>query len=535
MRSALFALLLSGASLGSMSVALAQDVPQGGTLVFAHEQEPSTYNAFHPTGTGGGSSAGAGLMHAGTYKFGPTGEPTPFLIAKEAEVTNDPFTVTYTIRDDAKWNDGVDITAEDYAFTYETLVNPDWTIANRTPYNLITGYEIVSPKVIKFTFSAPVPTYKQMFYLILPKHDLEGKNWDEAWLEGVPVSAGPFKFESWEKGQQVTFVKNPYFFAGGPNLDRIVLRVVRDSNTLLQLLRSGEIDASDPQPQPELAAALEGSPNLKLQSQSGLQMEWVRFNLKKPGLDKLFVRQAILMGIDRDAIVEELVKAIDPNAVAPQSFVYAPGTPNFEPKYEQYAYNPEGAIKLLEDNGCVRNADGIFECDGVKLSFGYVTTADNQRRELGFEIIQAYLQQIGIELVADFSESSVQFGQREPQGDYDLFNRGLLFDDSVAMTPFFSCKGTLNPAGFCNAELDELLKAATVAATPEDRIKLMNDVDRTLAEDLPVFPLFVLPRLVVYNDDKVGGFNVSAFADGRISQGGWYWNWNAHEFYVKAE
>ncbi|MDB5506526.1 MAG: peptide transporter substrate-binding protein [Devosia sp.] len=530
MRSAFAAALLSLAAVALP--AAAQDKPQGGTMVFAHEQEPGTFNVYHPSGQSGAVAATGGLMHSGTYKFPPTGEAVPFIISKEAEVTTDPFTVTYTIRDDAKWNDGVDITAEDYAFTYETLVNPEWTIANRKPYDLITGYEIISPKVIKFSFSAPVPTYKLMFYVLLPKHDLEGKNWDTAWQDTVPVSAGAFKMESWEKGQQITFVKNEFYFGGGPNLDRIVMRFVPETNTLLELLRSGEIDASDPQPQPEIISTVANMDGIKVDAQTGLLSEFLRFNFKTPGLDKLYVRQAILMGIDRNAIVEQLMHPVDPTAVPPQSWVFGPASPYFEPKYEKLAYNPEAAIKLLEDNGCTRGADTIFECQGDRLEFGYVSTAGSERRELTFEIIQAYMSQIGIQMNADFSPAAVQFGTRGPEGDYDLFNQGGLYEDPIPLGPYYKCEGTLNASGYCNPELDALMDKITVTADPVERAALLNDMDTILATDLPLFPIFGLPRMVVYNSNKIGGISVSQYTDNGVGPGGWYWNWNANEFYL---
>ncbi len=444
----------------------AQDVPQGGTMVFAHEQEPGTFNMFHPSGQSGAVAATNGLMQIGTYRFPPDGVPVPFIIEKEAEVTNDPFTVTYTVREDATFNDGHPIRAEDYAFTYETLVNPEWTIANRKPYDLITGYEIIDERTIKFSFSAPVPSYKKLFHIVLPKHDLEGKNWDTAWQETVPVSNGPFKMESWDRGQQIVFVKNENFFGNGPNLDRIVMRFVPETNTLLELLRSGEIDASDPQPQPEIISTVANLEGITVDAKTGLLNEFIRFNFKTPGLDKKYVRHAIMMGIDRQAIVDQLMKPVDPTATMPQSWVFAPSSPNYQPKFEALGYNPEGAIKLLEDNGCTRGADQIFVCDGARLEFGYVTTAGSERRELTFEIVQAYLQMIGIQINADFSEAAVQFGTRGPQGQYDLFVQGGLYDDPIPLMPYMGCEGTINASGYCNSELDAVMNEITVTADP---------------------------------------------------------------------
>ena len=512
--------------------ALAQAPREGGTVVFAHEQEPGTFNMFHPSGQSGAVAAVGGLIHAGTYKFPPTGGPVPFIIAKEAEVGSNPFSVTYTIRDDAKWNDGTPITAEDYAFTYRTIVDQKWTIANRRPYDLVTGFEILGPKVIKFNFSASVPTYKLMFHVLLPKHDLEGKDWDTAWKDTVPVSNGAFKMGPWTKGQQIVFQKNPHFWAGGTKLDRVVLRFVPETNTLLQLLRSGEIDASDPQPQPEIISSVRNMPNIKIDAKTGLLSEFLRFNLKTPGLDKQYVRQAIVMGIDREAIVQQLMKPVDPNATPPQSWVFAPGSPYFKPKYGALAYNPRAAIKLLEDNGCRRGSDQVFVCGGARLDFRYVSTAGNERRQLTFEIVQAFLSQIGIRVRADFSQAAVQFGTRGPKGDYDLFNQGGLFEDPIALGPFMRCDGTLNASGYCNRDLDQLMDRITVTADVPARAALLNEMDAILARDLPLFPVFGLPRMVVYNAAKVGGVNVSPNTDNGVGPGGWYWNWNAHELHL---
>ena len=97
------------------------------------------------------------------------------------------------------------------------------------------------------------------------------------------------------------------------------MRFVPETNTLLELLRSGEIDASDPQPQPEIISTVANMDGIKVDAKTGLLSEFLRFNFKTPGLDKLYVRQAILMGIDRNAIVEQLMHPVDPTAVPPQS------------------------------------------------------------------------------------------------------------------------------------------------------------------------------------------------------------------------
>jgi peptide/nickel transport system substrate-binding protein len=160
-----------------------------------------------------------------------------------------------------------------------------------------------------------------------------------------------------------------------------------------------------------------------------------------------------------------------------------------------------------------------------------VSTAGNERRQLAFEIIQAFLGQIGIKVNADFSPAAVQFGERGPKGDYDLFNQGAVFNDPVPFGPYFRCDGNLNKSGYCNRQLDTLMDQITVTADAAKHAALLNEMDRIIADDLPLFPVYGLPRMAVYNAARVGGFDVSQNTDAGGGGGGMYWNWNAEQIY----
>lgn len=502
----------------------------GGTMVFAHEQEPGMLNPLNPGGGGGGSNATGGLIHAGPYVVNPDFEWVPHLLAEDAEVSEDPFTVTYTIRDEAQWSDGTDLTSEDFVFTYETITNPDWNIASTQGYELISDYEILDDKRVSFIFDEPYPSFRSLFSVIIPKHDAEGEDWDTYWEDGVPVSNGPFVFDSWNRGQEMTFVRNENYWGDGPQLDRIVMRFVSETATLVELLRGGEIDATDPQPQASFAESIADLDNIVVDIKTGVITEHFRFNMEVAPLDQLYVRQALAMSIDREALVDNLMGPVDPNAEPPQSFTYAPGSPYYEEHFNQYPYDPEGAIALLEENGCERDTDDVFICEGERLEFGYVTTSGNERRESMFEIVQAFAAETGFQLNADFSEAAVQFGERLPGRDFDLMNHGTPMNDPVNMSPMFACGGDANHTGYCNEEMTELLNQADVTVDPDERAALINEVNALIGEDLPLLPLMSLPRQVAYNSDRVGGFDVAPGSDGMTSA--WYWNWNAHEFFA---
>ena len=507
-----------------------EEVDDGGTMVFAHEQEPGMLNPTNPGGGGGGAQATGGLIHAGPYVVNPDFEWVPHLLAEDAEISEDPFTVTYTIRDEARWSDGTDLTADDFVFTFETIMNPDWNIASTQGYNLISDYEVHDDKQVSFIFDEPYPSFRSLFPVIIPRHDAEGEDWDTYWEDGVPVSSGPFVFESWDRGQEMTFVRNENYWGDGPLLDRIVMRFVSETATLVELLRGGEIDATDPQPLAGFAEGIADLDNIVVDIKTGVITEHIRFNMDVAPLDQPYVRQAMMMSIDRAALVDNLMGAVDPDAEPPQSFTYAPGSPHYEEHFDQHAYDPEGAIALLEDNGCERDTDNVFICEGERLEFGYVTTSGNERRESMFEIVQAFTAETGFQLNADFSEAAVQFGERLPARDFDLMNHGTPMPDPVNMTPMFACDGPANHTGYCHEEMTELLNQADLTVDEDERAALINEVNRLIGEDLPLLPVMSLPRQVAYNADRVGGFDVAPGSDGMTSA--WYWNWNAHEFYA---
>ncbi len=169
---------------------------------------------------------------------------------------------------------------------------------------------------------------------------------------------------------------------------------------------------------------------MKANARAGLGTEFMRCNLKTPGLDKPFVRQAIGMGIDRVALVENVLGPFDAEAKPTQSLFFEPTSPYYKPNFSSLDYDPAGAVALLEQNGCVRGADTVFECDGVRLEFGYLSTSGNERRELTFEIVQSFLAEIGIKVNADFAPAAIQFGTRLPEGDFQIISHGGPYNDA---------------------------------------------------------------------------------------------------------
>lgn len=481
------------------------DPPSGGTAILAHEQPPPSLNPYTVQGASGGTRSVAQFIFDGLLVVDPsTAEWVPELLAELPEVTEDPFTITYRLKTDSLWSDGEPITADDLIFTYDTLVNPDWEIANRAGYELITNATRVDDHTVTFEFASPYSEYRALFHVLLPEHDLADEDFNTVYDTNVPVSSGPFVVAEHSEGEQVRLSANEHYHLGRPLLDEVIVRSVPERLTAVQQLRGGEIHIMDPQAAPDLMDQLTAIPDATTQVISSLVYEGLFFNFARPPLDQSYVREAIAMSIDREAVNQVLVVPLNPESTPIASTVLAPEQQGFQDNYGAYHADPEGAIALLESNGCTRDDDDVFVCEGERLEFGYVTTAGNERRRLMFELVQASARESGIQLNAEVTEGAVQFGERWPAGDFDIFNVGGGNANVSGFSGYFSCEGGTNHTEYCNSELDAHLEEASNAASLDDFVAAMNAADQELAGDFAFVPMFFIHYAVAHSNDLQG-------------------------------
>jgi peptide/nickel transport system substrate-binding protein len=494
---------------------------EGGTVLFGDEQEPTILNSFLIDGNSLVTTKVTTQVWPGAYRIQPDFSYAPYVLDGEAEFTEDPFAVTYTIRDDADWSDGTPITVDDMIFTLE-LFDEDAPhadqITSRSGYELITDYEVDGDKTITFNFEEPYAAWQLLFDQILPAHVLEGEDFETVLNEELPdVSGGPFVFESWDRGTQLRLVRNDTFWDTDVALDELIFRYVPDTTTLTQQMRGGELDMYDPQPQIELIQQLdEVSDRINYEVGLGPVWEHIDFNTLVPGLDKDYVRQAIALGINRQQIVETLVQPVDPEAEVLQQPFWMTNSEFYEPTYDQWDHDPEAARQLLEDNGCTEGDGGIYECEGDRLAFRFGTTGGNERRELTQQLVQADLAEVGIEITIENDEGATFFERlNTPDNcdgvcDYDL----ALFawvgsPDPSGNANIYGCEEGDEPRPqnwtvYCDDELTSLMDEANSTVEPEENARLWNEAAAVIAEGVPIIPLFQQPQIVAW-DNTIDG------------------------------
>ena len=264
----------------------------GGTVVFGAEQEPPCLNGVLAGCNNTWTSWTVGISFPGLYRIQPNGDLVPDLLDGEAKLTKKPFTVTYKIKKNANWSDGKPVTAQDVIFTLQTILNPKNDVAGRAGYEDVQRARAIDSKTLRLTFKKPYAAWKLLFYGqfgVLPKHALQGKDFNEVWntnvnsqTTGKPIGSGPFILESYTKGQSMTMVRNTRYYGTRPKLDKIVFRFITNTDSEIQAIKGGEVDAIYPQPQLQLGD-LRRTSGLKVLSSAGATYEHIDFNAGKKG------------------------------------------------------------------------------------------------------------------------------------------------------------------------------------------------------------------------------------------------------------
>lgn len=496
------------------------------TLVFGSEQEPPCLNVNLNDCNNTWALYYEQLVLRGVYMVNPQFVYTNDLVSKVSLQLN-PQRVTYYIRPNANWNDGKPVTAQDFVFTLSTIMNKAWD-AKPTGSGIVsrTGFDQIVPsktkvfannKAVTFTFKQNYADWKDLFSTILPQHALAGTDFTTDFINdlknpknGQEISDGPFVFSSWNHGSDMTLVRNPKFYGHKAKLSSIVAKFLTNSNTEIQAVKGGEVDAIYPQPQLPLAD-LKTTPGLTVQSHLGPIYEHIDIQVGPHGnpLAKFaWVRQALMMSINRAALVKAVFSTLNPSLTPLGNVIYLNNQPAYVDHFKIWNYNPTKATQLMTSHGCTKGSDGIYSCKGTRMSFQFESTAGNQLRVLAFSVIQQQLKAQGIEVVNNFKPSNIYFGSDLPNGNTELamfaWSGGV---DPAPNTSIWSCAndgGTQNYMGFCDPKVDALFKKGNAELNPTVRKKYYNQADFLIAKDLPTIPLYQKPTFLVFKNAVKG-------------------------------
>ncbi len=434
------------------------------------------------------------------FDVGPDLTWRPRLVSNVTVTTRPPITLTYHIRPEARWSDGVPITAADFVFTHQAILRSRPEDVHKTK---VRSVRALDSKTVKVVLRSRFAGWRELFGSILPRHALAGVDLARVWTDrienpktGAPIGSGPFLVERWERGKQITLRRNPRYWGPHPAyLDRLVVRFQVQGPALCAKRSDG---ASWTSPRTSLRVS---SPSCSRNLRCGCS----RTNGRPAGTTSRSASapaairrsgtsscgRALAYGIDRAAIVAQVLRATDRSASQRDSAVFPTRSPHYRRNWERYRYRPAEARRLLEQAGCRRGADGIYVCAGSRLSLRFVTTAPpGGFRPRVIELVQAQLRQAGIEVVPNFATTSAIFDQILGSGDFD-----------VALFSWISLAWRIGEGHLRlrrRAELHGLLPAAghgrprSGRTDPRHRqqARVLNRADLRMARDVPVIPLY---------------------------------------------
>ena len=236
------------------------------------------------------------------------------LVSRRVKATK--TTLSYTIRPDANWNWGgkkIPVTYKDFVYTWQKIVDPKNDVVGRDGYDQITGYTHKGDKQITFKWKKPYADWQDCSSAASIRRGCSpGMDFNKIWTncicgnDGKPVSDGPFILTNYTKGQGSTLKENPLWYGKKAELNEIDFKIITDTNTEVQAMRGGEVDAINPTFGLNLLP-LKSTPGVTFNPVPGLYPEHIDIQFGKQGQPLLrapWMRKAIMMGIDRQSIIK---------------------------------------------------------------------------------------------------------------------------------------------------------------------------------------------------------------------------------------
>lgn len=434
--------------------------------------------------------------------------PVPTVVAEMPTLQNggiseDGRVITLKLREDARWSDGQPLTAEDFVFTYQMILDPNNAAIDKTPYDLVESVTAPDAQTVVTTFRQPYAAWMtSLWRLLLPKHVLEpvytaqGNLVNAEWNQAPTVGCGPFVFAGREAGSQARFIANEQYWLGRPKLDEIQVRFLADDSAKVEALKSGQADLTvflidSSQFLSDLSAA-----NLQvLPVNAGYNEGWFFFldpAEGHPALQDGRVRQALALGLNRDQMVRDLLGS-GRELVAS----YWDGTPYLEPSIQPWPYDPDRARALLDEAGWVdTNGNGTRDKDGVELVLTHGTTTNTLRQAVQ-NAARTQLAEIGVTLDLFNYDSDVFFsgyneGGPAATGQLDIFQyaaRTKNYPDPgtndflCAQIPSNDELGE-NWSWLCDQPLDQLLQTQAAQIDFEQRQSTFNKISKMIYDNV---------------------------------------------------
>ena len=462
-------------------------------------------------------------------------QPEPEL-ADRWDVSDDGLTWTFHLRDGITWSDGVPITADDFVWTAEFIIDNDissWSDG----YTYTESVTAVDDQTIVWRTTKPtvvpgLPGYN----MILPKHvwgDFTVKELKSFRNFPDPVVSGSFNLVEWRQGEYWRMEARSDYWAGAPKIDELVFRVYNSSESVVQALVKGAIDYTQI-PTASLFEAVKDRPGIGTAIDSAEAFYQMSFNVvddpkstAHPAVLDPVVRNAVEHAIDRETLIERVLRGYA-----------APGSTPIVPFYDYWHWEPPPDVargfdlaeanRILDEAGHLdTDGDSVREMPGggESLRFRlYVEVSDSDGIKAA-PFIQSWMGDIGIEVSVRSMTDSKLYDLWLEAFDWDMiiYSWGTSPDPDFLLSSFTSNQCAVwSDTCYSNPEYDALYKEQQTAIDPVARQELVHQMQQIIYRDTPEIVLWYPNSFEAWRSDRWTGFVHWPEPDGVVFFGNYY-------------
>lgn len=447
-------------------------------------------------------------------------------LATSWEFSDDNRVLTFKLRSDARWSDGVPVTAEDVRFSFQAQKDPNVAWINAEAKDLIEEVEVLDPHTVRFHFSRSYP-YQLMDANdghIVPAHRwgaVPFDRWHTTDFSKHMVTSGPFTLASHTRQQTIILERDPrYWGHPRPLLDRVVFRIVPDAAAMVSQLLAGRIHVVEMIP-PRDADRVRQHQDLRLVEVPSRLWGFLGWNNRRAPFDDPRVRRALTMAINRQALVESVYHGYARLANGPVlSSMWA-----YNEDLPVLPFDTRRARELLAEAGWRdTTGDGWVDRNGQPLVIDLLYPATNIIRQEMAVLIQSDLARVGVRVRPVAMEFSTMLA-RQDAGDFDAVMAAWEEATKVDLTAVWSTPGDdsgfFNFVGYSNPEVDHLIAAARLESDPKRAKLILDRVQELIVADQPVTFLYEVTQLVGIHRRILGTDINAASVFFNIEE--WYW------------
>jgi peptide/nickel transport system substrate-binding protein len=486
----------AGGTRSARRAAPAQTEGKGGTIVIDLGSEVENLDP-HQQLTGTTAMVNAQLFE-GLVRFKPgTVEVEPCL-ATSWESSADGLTWTFKLSEDVTFHDGTPFNADAVKFNYDRQFDPNneyyplgqWS--GTYAFNFLSGVTVVDPYTVTFTLTTPFNKFLERMNTMLFVSPAAVQQYREAMIEH-PVGTGPYKFDRWDKGQQVVLSRFDEYHKYEPTLDQVVFKAIPEAGARAAALLSGDVHLAV-EITPEIAEQLSTNDQFQVVTGPTGALWFLAMNVEFEAFKDKRVRQALNFAIDKETICSAILNDTASVGFGPLS----PAYPDYNPKVEEYySYDPERAKQLLQEAGYAG------ETIAFRTSIGGSGMLSPEEMAT---FIQDNLREIGVTTEIEVIEFvSWMDAIRNPQNELTVMSWNLAPIEPDLMFNGILSKASL-PPGFntsywVNDEFEALIETGRSSLDPAEVTTAYHRAQEIVMEEAPIVP--VCHRLQVYGVSKL--------------------------------